>query len=63
MKKALVVVDHKLLSEVRDLLGTNTFHKTVERALCEVVLRRPQSVALDTLAEPDPDPDERIEHD
>ncbi len=64
MSVTTVAIDKDLLNEAKDVLGTPTVRATVDRALREVVLRRRQLTALDTLAglELDLDPS-RIEYD
>lgn len=50
MSVTTVDIDKALLDEAKDALGTGTVRATVDLALREVVMRRRQATALNTLA-------------
>ncbi|MGH3274311.1 MAG: type II toxin-antitoxin system VapB family antitoxin [Streptosporangiaceae bacterium] len=64
MSVTTVDIDKALLDEAKDVLGASTVRAAVDLALREVVMRRRQAVALDSLAGLDLDlHPTKVEHD
>ena len=53
MKKTSVVIDDRLLEQVRDLLGTRSIRDTIDRALRELVRNEARRQEIAALSEMD----------